>query len=83
MGGRDKSFEQIADLPHSYILADGIEHPIGKKLPLWIVGLLYWATSGSLFNVYLKLLLSAKSFQALTDSNLLLHHTQPVKPIRM
>ena len=31
----------IADLPHSYILADGIEHPIGKKLPLWIVGLLY------------------------------------------
>ena len=41
VGGRDKSFEQIADLPHSYILADGIEHPIGKKLPLWIVGLLY------------------------------------------
>ena len=39
--GRDKSFEQIADLPHSYILADGIEHPIGKKLPLWIVELLY------------------------------------------
>ena len=36
--GRDKSFEQIADLPHSYILADGIEHSIGKKLPLWIVG---------------------------------------------
>ena len=22
-GGRDKSFEQIVDLPHSYILADG------------------------------------------------------------
>ena len=41
VGGRDKSFEQIADLPNSYILADGIEHPIGKKLPLWIVGLLY------------------------------------------
>lgn len=41
VGGRDKSFEQIADLPHSYILADGIEHPIGKKLPLWIVGMLY------------------------------------------
>lgn len=41
VGGRDKSFEQIADLPHSYILADGIEHPIGKKLPLWLVGMLY------------------------------------------
>ena len=40
-GERDKSFEQIVDLPHSYILADGIEHPIGKKLPLWLVGLLY------------------------------------------
>lgn len=41
VGGKDKSLEQIADLPHSYILADGIEHPIGKKLPLWIVGMLY------------------------------------------
>jgi predicted AAA+ superfamily ATPase len=41
VGGRDKSFEQIADLPNSYILADGIEHPIGKKLPLWLVGMLY------------------------------------------
>ena len=41
VGGRDKSFEQIVDLPHSYILTDGIGHPIGKKLPLWIVGLLY------------------------------------------
>ena len=41
VGGRDKSFEHIADLPHSYILADGIEHHIGKKLPLWMVGMLY------------------------------------------
>ena len=41
VGGKDKSFEQIADIPNSYILADAMEFPIGKKLPLWIVGLLY------------------------------------------
>ena len=41
VGGRDKSFEQIANIKDSYILADSMEHPIGKKLPLWIIGLLY------------------------------------------
>ena len=41
VGGKDKTFDQIADMPNSYILADSMEFPIGKKLPLWIVGLLY------------------------------------------
>ena len=41
VGGQDKTFDQIADLPDSYILADMLEYPIGKKLPLWIVGLMY------------------------------------------
>ena len=41
VGGKDKSFAQIADLPESYVLADNIEYPIGHKLPLWMVGLLY------------------------------------------
>lgn len=41
VGGKDKSFEQIADIPDSFILADNLEFPIGKKLPIWIVGLLY------------------------------------------
>ena len=41
VGGKDKSFEQIADIPNSYILADSMEFPIGKKLPLWLVGFLY------------------------------------------
>lgn len=41
VGGEDKSFEQIADIPDSYILADSIEFPIGKKLPLWSIGFLY------------------------------------------
>lgn len=41
VGGKDKSFDQIADLPNSYILADSMEYPVGKKLPLWLVGFLY------------------------------------------
>lgn len=41
VGGKDKSFEQIADIPNSYVLADSMMFPIGKKLPLWIVGFLY------------------------------------------
>ena len=41
VGGQDKAFDQIADIPNSYILADSMEFPIGKKLPLWVVGLLY------------------------------------------
>lgn len=41
VGGKDKSYEQIADIPDSYILADEMETPFGHKLPLWIVGFLY------------------------------------------
>ena len=41
VGGRDKSFEQIADLPNSYVLADQTAMPVGKKLPLWLIGFLY------------------------------------------
>ena len=41
VGGKDKTSDQIADIPDSYILADSMEFPVGKKLPLWIVGLLY------------------------------------------
>lgn len=41
VGGKDKTFDQIADIPDSYILADSMEFPVGKKLPLWLVGLLY------------------------------------------
>lgn len=41
VGGADKTFKQIADIPDSYILADNIEYATGKKLPLWIVGLTY------------------------------------------
>lgn len=41
VGGRDKSFQQIADIPNSFILADSMEFPIGHKLPLWLVGFIY------------------------------------------
>jgi len=41
VGGKDKSFNQIANIPNSYILADQMEFPVGKKLPLWIIGFLY------------------------------------------
>ena len=41
VGGKDKTFDQIADVPNSYILADNIEFPIGKKLPIWLIGFIY------------------------------------------
>lgn len=41
VGGEKKTFDQIADLPDSYILADDIEMPHGNKLPLWMIGFLY------------------------------------------
>lgn len=41
VGGSGKSYDQIANLPDSFILSDDIDMPIGHKLPLWIVGLTY------------------------------------------
>lgn len=41
VGGEDKDYTQIADLPDSYILADNMEYATGHKLPLWLIGFLY------------------------------------------
>ena len=41
VGGRKKSFRQIADLPNSFVVADGIDVGIGNKIPLYLFGLLY------------------------------------------
>ncbi len=41
VGGAEKTFKQIADLPDSYVLADNMEYATGKKLPLWLVGFTY------------------------------------------
>jgi len=41
VGGRKKSFDQIKDIPDSYIAADETEVGRGNKIPLWMFGFLY------------------------------------------
>ncbi len=41
VGGKNKGYSQIADLPDSYVVADDIEIGYGHKIPLWIFGLIY------------------------------------------
>lgn len=41
IGGPDKGFSQIAGIGDSYVFADGIEMPMGRKLPLWMLGFVY------------------------------------------
>ena len=41
VGGRRKSFEQIRDVPDSFLAVDGIETGHGSRIPLWMFGLLY------------------------------------------
>ncbi len=41
VGGKNKGFKQIKDLPNSYIVADDIEVGFGNKIPLWLFGFLY------------------------------------------
>ena len=41
IGGKNKGFEQIKDLPNSFVAADDIEIGFGNKIPLWLFGFLY------------------------------------------
>jgi predicted AAA+ superfamily ATPase len=41
IGGKNKSFSQIKDLPNSFVAADDIEAGFGNKIPLWLFGFLY------------------------------------------
>ena len=41
IGGKNKNFSQIADIPDSYVIADDIETGLGNKIPLWLMGVLY------------------------------------------
>jgi uncharacterized protein len=41
VGGKNKGFDQIKDLPNSYLALDEIETGFGKKIPLWLFGFLY------------------------------------------
>ena len=41
IGGRGKGFDQIKDIPESYVVSDDIEVGRGNKVPLWLFGFLY------------------------------------------
>lgn len=41
VGGTRKTFDQIADLPNSYLAIDDIETGNGNRIPLWMFGCLY------------------------------------------
>ena len=41
IGGKGKGFDQIADLPDSFVLNDDTEIGRGHKIPLWLFGFLY------------------------------------------
>jgi predicted AAA+ superfamily ATPase len=41
VGGKRKTFEQIKDIPNSFVVADDIEVGHKNKIPLWLFGFLY------------------------------------------
>ncbi|MDO4930155.1 MAG: AAA family ATPase [Bacteroidales bacterium] len=41
VGGAQKTFDQIADLPDSYLAIDNVEVGCGNRIPLWLFGCLY------------------------------------------
>ncbi len=41
VGGARKGFEQIKDIPDSFVAADDIQCGFGNKIPLWLFGFLY------------------------------------------
>ena len=41
VGGKNKKFTQIKDLPNSFVVSDEIELGSGNKIPLWLFGFLY------------------------------------------
>ena len=41
VGGKGKTFEQIADVPDSYLAVDDTEVGSGSRIPLWLFGFLY------------------------------------------
>jgi len=41
VGGKNKDFSQIKDIPNSYLVLDDIEVGYGAKIPLWMFGFLY------------------------------------------
>ena len=40
VGGKNKKFDQIKDIPDSFLAIDDIETGYGNKIPLWIFGMI-------------------------------------------
>ncbi len=41
IGGKNKTFKQIKDLPNSFVVKDDIENGFKNSVPLWLFGFLY------------------------------------------
>lgn len=41
VGGKNKGYKQIADIPNSFVAADDLMIGFGKTIPLWMFGFLY------------------------------------------
>ena len=41
VSGRTKGYKQIANIPDSYVVADGIDIGFENKIPLWLFGMMY------------------------------------------
>ena len=41
VGGKGKGFNQVKDLPNSYVVNDDTEVGIGNKMPLWLFGFMH------------------------------------------
>lgn len=41
VGGKGKGFDQIKDMPDSFVVNDNVEVGYGNKIPLWLFGFLY------------------------------------------
>ena len=41
VGGAQKTFAQIANLPDSYLAIDNVEVGNGNRIPLWLFGCMY------------------------------------------
>lgn len=41
VGGKKKTYRQIADIKDSWVVADDMETGVGNKIPMWLLGFLY------------------------------------------
>ena len=41
VGGKGKGFDQVKDIPNSFVVNDDVEIGFGNKIPLWLFGFLY------------------------------------------